>query len=1001
MSTADSSSNQQAALLKPTVSNSRLLEPTGNVSLLLTSPGRSSSLAIWPAEGDDTRTLHFDCDPPLAVEARIVPLPAAVPTLLGFARAADLTPSLRAVCTLLDGALDLVARARVWPGQSQQWDQWRVGPLEPLDREWLTSLAAALPAELWRASPSAGGGPASGSADLFTRHAVEAFVDCWLRDSPAATTPAAAAKGWIGHELVDVRPLAPWLTALGDAAADDQPQLMLQLKGLTSSVAKGASQAYPRLDVTVRTAAGQMTAQAFWDLRAATADGRSLWRQLRAAAAVWPPLTPLISGDLPYSLSLDDSTLADLLTVGQQTLRTAGINIVVPADALVRANVRARVEPLERLATNTTLNLEAICQLTWSADVDGEPLTADELDLLARPHTGAVRVRGRWVVLDAHIARRIRDTTTLTAGEALALGLGIGLEPTGVGFADSLPTGVGFADSLPTGVGFADSLQTDVQVDLSPELARITRRLHDTTRAGADAQEPAALRATLRPYQRQGLAWLQALHETGLGGCLADDMGLGKTVQLLALHAYAHTEPADDRGRDVPAKPTLVVCPLSLMDNWEREVAKFVPGTNTARLHAGSVLPEAIAPNTIVLTTYGTLRTRWSELAARPWGLVVADEAQHVKNARSATAAALRKIRGRCRIALTGTPIENRLDELWAILDWATPGLLGTNAHFHQRWARVIEQGGSQAAPRAQHLAARIAPFVVRRVKTDPAIVPDLPPKTELDVFVRLTEEQAGLYRATAERELREIREIREIREARTASESVSGDRSAAASDAMGRRGKVLRLLTELKQICDHPALYLEQPGPLAGRSGKLAVAEELLCSIAAAGERALVFTQYVGMATRLTRRMGDLGLRVDALTGSLSAAQRARVVDSFQAGDLDVLVLSLRAGGTGLNLTAASHVVHYDRWWNPAVENQASDRAWRIGQDKHVTVHRLTCLGTLEEPIAAMLAEKRQLADSVMGSAANADNFVTELDDAALDELVSYRDERQPVPTR
>ena len=352
-------------------------------------------------------------------------------------------------------------------------------------------------------------------------------------------------------------------------------------------------------------------------------------------------------------------------------------------------------------------------------------------------------------------------------------------------------------------------------------------------------------------------------------------------------------------------------------------------------------------------------------LAGIPWDLVVADEAQHVKNPLSRSARELRQIPGTVRLALTGTPVENRLSDLWSILDWTTPGLLGSLDDFRARVAVPVERYAD--ADVRDRLARTVRPFLLRRRKSDPDIAPELPAKTETDRVVPLTGEQATLYEAVVREALAEIR----------------------GAEGMARRGLVLRLLTALKQICNHPAHYLKQPGPLPGRSGKLAALDELLDVIVDEGEAALVFTQYVAMARLLEAHLRRRGVESLLLHGGLSPSRRDDMVARFQAGATPVFLLSLKAGGVGLNLTRATHVLHYDRWWNPAVEDQATDRAHRIGQDRPVQVHRLVTEGTIEDRVAALLATKRQLAEAVVGGG---EAWISELSDAELAELVSLR---------
>jgi SNF2 family DNA or RNA helicase len=489
----------------------------------------------------------------------------------------------------------------------------------------------------------------------------------------------------------------------------------------------------------------------------------------------------------------------------------------------------------------------------------------------------------------------------------------------------------------------------------------VRERVTEDRRHGEPVPQPAQLAATLRDYQLRGLRWLERLTSLGLGGCLADDMGLGKTITLIALHLHRQAAAAT-------TGPTLVICPASLLGNWEREIRRFAPGTLVRRFHGpGRALDGA--GEGFVLTTYGTMRLDAARLGAHRWGLVVADEAQHVKNPLSGTAKELRRITSGARVALTGTPVENNLSELWAILDWTTPGLLGTLTAFRRRWAKPIETGPDPVV--AERFSRLVRPFLLRRRKADPGIAPELPPKTETDQPVALTPEQAGLYEAVVREIMRQISQ----------------------SSGMTRRGLVVKLLTGLKQICNHPAQYLKEPrGRLAGRSGKLELLDELVDTILAEDGAVLVFTQFVAMARLIERHLAGRGVPTQLLHGGTPVPQREELVRRFQDGAVPVFLLSLKAAGTGLNLTRADHVIHYDRWWNPAVEDQATDRAHRIGQTRPVQVHRLIAEGTVEDRIAEMLSSKRDLADAVLGAGEAA---LTELSDAELADLVQLRSER------
>jgi SNF2 family DNA or RNA helicase len=512
--------------------------------------------------------------------------------------------------------------------------------------------------------------------------------------------------------------------------------------------------------------------------------------------------------------------------------------------------------------------------------------------------------------------------------------------------------------SLLTGLAEVDGATAPVTAQ--GWLAAVHRRIADPAGGPEALPDTPGLHADLRGYQRQGLRWLTRMTGLGLGCCLADDMGLGKTVTTIGLHLQ--------RWRP-GAGATLVVCPASLISNWEREIRRFAPAVGVRRFHGARRRldqPTGAAAGEVVLTTYATLRTDVDRLASRRWGLVVADEAQHVKNPRNATARALRALDAEARVALTGTPVENGLLDLWAILDWTTPGLLGSAQQFRTRWAQPVEQADR---PSAAGLHRVVAPFLLRRHKRDPEVVPDLPPKTETDHLTALSEEQAKLY------------------------EEVCADLLPAIGrhgPGIARSGLVLKLITALKQVCNHPAHYRPDGRAwLRGASGKLDLLDELLDAILAEGQAALVFTQYVAMARLLHQHLSDRGIGALLLHGGLSVPARDELVRSFQTGQAPVFLLSLKAAGTGLNLTRAEHVIHYDRWWNPAVEDQATDRAHRIGQDRAVQVHRLISEGTLEERIADLLAHKSSLAEVALGQSEAA---LSELSDRQLGELVTLR---------
>jgi SNF2 family DNA or RNA helicase len=574
----------------------------------------------------------------------------------------------------------------------------------------------------------------------------------------------------------------------------------------------------------------------------------------------------------------------------------------------------------------------ALFEFDWRLALGDDPLSDDEMAALAGATTPVIRLRDNWMIIDPVVARRARKRKA----------------------AQKVKPVVALQSAL---TGTIDLDGEPVEVHAGATLLKVRDRIVDAATV-APLDSPSSLQATLRDYQRHGLTWLAELTGVGLGACLADDMGLGKTITLIALHLHR-------RQRKLAAGPTLVVCPASLMGNWETEIRRFAPDTAVRRFH-GSSRNLAGLEDGFVLTTYGTMRRDHATLSNVAWDLVVADEAQHIKNATSSTARNLRTIESRCRVALTGTPVENNLTELWAILDWATPGLLGSRAAFRKVWAAPIESGVDPSV--ARRFAQLVEPFLLRRRKSDPGIAPELPAKTETDHVLGLTREQVVLYEALVRESMERIEQ----------------------ADEDTRRGLVLALLTGLKQICNHPAHYLRQAGGrLRGRSEKLDLCDELLGTIMSENGSVLIFTQYVAMARLLERHLAASSIPTLFLHGGTPVRAREQMVRDFQDGAAPVFLLSLKAGGTGLNLTRADHVVHFDRWWNPAVEDQATDRAHRIGQTRAVQVHRLITEGTIEHRIGMLLERKRNLAESVLGSGEVA---LTELSNEELRDLVTLR---------
>ncbi|MEV0649519.1 DEAD/DEAH box helicase [Phytomonospora sp. NPDC050363] len=581
---------------------------------------------------------------------------------------------------------------------------------------------------------------------------------------------------------------------------------------------------------------------------------------------------------------------------------------------------------------------------------------------LALPESGGTtvaRTPARLVPLTQAVPALAAMTVAKQTSDSLLVwrAAAIGALGDGEGIADLVPLMPPAAHAVSLGEATAWSageLLTAFRHAVHDTYASPTRVPDALLAAQSEMAVDAPVEAVPRPYQRHGIAWLGAVAEHGAGGLLADDMGLGKTLQTIALLAAR-----------VTSRPHLVVCPTSVVGNWARELARFAPKLPVIRHHGSGRAgePGAFAAGSVVITSYSLLLRDVGLLSAVDWETVVLDEAQQIKNHTAQTARAARRIPARTRIALTGTPVENRLTELWSIMDFANPGLLGPHPRFAKRFAEPIELRHDPGA--TTRLRELISPYLLRRLKSE--VATDLPDKLEWTVACTLTAEQARLYK-----------------------KAVTGALDAGLGEGFERHGRVLALLTKLKQICNHPAQFLgEKDAVLGGRSGKLDRVTEMLGEVVAVGDRALVFTQYRAMGELLAGHLSaELGLRsVPFLHGGVTAKGREAMVDAFQDGSAPpILLVSLKAGGTGLNLTAANHVVHYDRWWNPAVEDQATDRAHRIGQKRRVDVHKLVTGGTLEERVAELLERKRSLADAIVGTG---EDWITRLDDAGLRALI------------
>ncbi|HTP16420.1 MAG TPA: SNF2-related protein [Streptosporangiaceae bacterium] len=668
---------------------------------------------------------------------------------------------------------------------------------------------------------------------------------------------------------------------------------------------------------------------------------------LGAASRLFPQLDHALRTAAPEAVTLDTGGALAFLRENGPLLSGAGFGVLLP-DWVRRSRLGLKVTTRTRSTaggrvTKPGFGLGDLVDFRYDLAVGDEALDPAELAELVRLKVPLVRLRGQWVELDdRHLQAAVRflergTTGTMSAADALLAGLR------------------GTDDDLPV-----------VQVDADGWLGDLLSGQADQRLAPVGT--PAAFRGELRPYQERGLAWLSFLGSLGLGAVLADDMGLGKTPQTLALLA-------EDHKRNAAGGPSLLVCPMSLVGNWQREAARFTPGLKVHVHHGadrltGTELTEALNDADLVITTYGLAARDRAALSEIRWARVVCDEAQNIKNAATRQARAVRALPAGSRIALTGTPVENRLAELWSIMEFTSPGLLGPAERFRTRFAVPIERGGDAEA--TQRLKRITGPFILRRLKTDRAIICDLPDKLEMKIWCNLTQEQASLYQATVADMLARIE---------------------AARDGMERRGLVLATMTKLKQACNHPAHLLGDGFRLDGRSGKLARLEEICDEVIAEGDKALCFTQYAEFGRMLQPYLASrLGCPVLYLHGGTPKKQRDAVVSQFQdLTEPSVFLLSLKAGGTGLNLTAASHVIHIDRWWNPAVEDQATDRAFRIGQRKDVQVRKFVCVGTVEERIDAMIEQKKALAERIVGTG---ESWLTELSAAELRNVIALSPE-------
>ena len=634
-------------------------------------------------------------------------------------------------------------------------------------------------------------------------------------------------------------------------------------------------------------------------------------------------------------------------------MERAGVLIRIPATWRANRPPRPQVTATVGGKAPSGLGQDALLDFRMAVTLDGEPLTPAEVAGLLASVSGLAMIRGRWVEVDR--GRLGRMLAQFQEAERHAADSGLTL-------AEALRMVAG-ADVAKDGA--ADRADPEwSRVVAGPWLAETLKGLRSPE--GLATVDPGHdFGGTLRPYQQAGVRWLHLLSRLGLGACLADDMGLGKTIQVLALLLVRRRDPAVSR------QPSLLVAPASLLANWATEIERFAPGLAALVAHPSAMpaaalkalAPERLAALDLVITSYGSLlRIPW--LAGTPWHLAILDEAQAIKNPSAKQTRAAKRLAARARIALTGTPIENRLGDLWSIFDFLNPGLLGSAREFTEYAKRLAQAPQNPYGP----LRELVRPYILRRLKTDKSVIADLPDKTEVKAYCLLSRKQAALYQQA-------------VQDLRGQLEGAEGIR---------RRGVVLAFLMRFKQICNHPSQWLGDGAWAEQDSGKWARLRELAEVIAAKQEKALVFTQFREVTAPLAAFLGDVfGRPGIVLHGETAVGKRQALVRRFQGDEgIPFFVLSLKAGGSGLNLTAASHVVHFDRWWNPAVENQATDRAFRIGQTKNVLVHKFICRGTVEEKIDALIASKQRLSTELLEGGAEIN--LTELKDEELLKLVA-----------
>ena len=653
----------------------------------------------------------------------------------------------------------------------------------------------------------------------------------------------------------------------------------------------------------------------------------TMLKDLSMLGEYYPDILKLLETNGKEKLHYAAESFTEVLLKVLPVLEMFGIKALLPKSLQSIMKPMLSLSLTSSKAHKTYFSLDGLMDYNWQVSMGDTFITQEEFEKLSKTTMGLVRIRDQYILMDESqvkkIIQHLQKPAKLTGIELLQAALSGDYEKAPV-----------FMD---------DTLKQQIQ-DLLKE-DQITL--------------PENLLATLRPYQQRGFNWIYKNSKLGIGSVLADDMGLGKTIQVIAAILKFKEE---GLLKDAPA---LVIVPTTLLTNWMVEMKRFAPGLKGLVFH-GQGRSLDLKDIDVVLTTYGIARTANEILCNQKWYMVVVDEAQNIKNHEVAQTKSIKKIKGHIKIAMSGTPVENRLSEYWSIFDFANPNYLGSINWFEANYARPIEL--NRDLVKLDKFKAITSPFIMRRMKTDKHIITDLPDKIENNQFCTLTKEQAALYQNLTHDLMRQIEQ----------------------SDGVHRRGIVLKLLTVLKQICNHPANYLKNAEMHPGLSGKSLMLIQLLETIYENNEKVIIFSQYQEMGTILKEIIQNhFGKTALQLHGGSSRNERDEMVEDFQNNHLiDTFILSIKAGGTGLNLTAAANVIHYDLWWNPAVEAQATDRAFRIGQNKNVMVHRMITKGTLEEKIDEMLRSKRDLANMTIE---HGETWVGELTDKELEELISF----------